>query len=330
MKYIHGIDIGYSNLKTVTGPSGTIPKEILLPAGAGPASKMVAEFASSTDGDGKNFVNINGEDWVAGISMSQLEGVERDLHADYPVTDKYRALFYASLMMAETDHIDTLVTGLPVDQFKNFELRERLVERLKGGAGGHKINNSRTVTVGDVIVLPQPVGAYMDLLSHIEDIELMEEGRILVLDPGFFSCDWVMMQGKALKKDSSGTSTQAMSRVLEQAADLINKEHQSTSCSKDQLEDAIRRDKKYIFIDGNRCVFKQAVKQAAAQVAPQALAKMRQSMRDDSRNPDIVLLAGGGGEVYAEAAREIFPRSRVEVPRDPTLANARGYWFYGE
>jgi plasmid segregation protein ParM len=53
-------------------------------------------------------------------------------------------------------------------------------------------------------------------------------------------------------------------------------------------------------------------------------------MRDDSRNPDIVLLAGGGGEVYAEAAREIFPRSRVEVPRDPTLANARGYWFYGE
>lgn len=332
MSFVLGMDIGYSNLKLTMGESGTKPDEILMPAGAGPSSKLLREFAidDSKNNKEKNcYVNINGSEWVGGVSMSSLEGVERDLHADYPSTDKYKALFYTSLLKTGRTHIDKIVTGLPVDQFKDFEKRESLVSKLKGDRGGHQINGSTFVTVGSVVVLPQPMGAWMNLLAEIDDVELLEEGRIVVFDPGYFSTDWVAMQGRSLKNDSSGTSTQAMSRILETASDIINKERDTNSCNKDQLEDAIRRQREYIFIDGNRIVFKEYIDLAAKEIAPQALSKMKQSMRDDNRNPDIFLITGGGGLTYADAAREVFPKSRVIIPQNPTMANSNGFWFYG-
>ena len=334
MKYVLGMDIGYSNLKLAMGFSGDTPKEVLLPAGAAPASQMLTDFSAIIDGasqsKAQSFVNVNGEEWVAGISMVQLEGVERELHADYPSTDKYKALFYASLLQTGMDHIDVLVTGLPVDQYRDFELRERLVENLKGVNGGHRVNESKFITIGEVAVLPQPFGAYMNLLSSTNDLELMEEGLVVSLDPGYFSFDWVAMLGRALKKNSSGSSTQAMSKVLEKAAELINEMHDTSSCSKDQLEDAIRRGREYIFVDGNRVIIEPVMNEAGDIVAPIAMTKFKQSMRDDSRNPDIVLIAGGGSKFYEKSAREAFPKSKVVVPQNPTMANARGYYFYGE
>lgn len=35
--FVLGVDIGYSNLKLAIGQSGSEPKTIILPAGAGPA-----------------------------------------------------------------------------------------------------------------------------------------------------------------------------------------------------------------------------------------------------------------------------------------------------
>ena len=38
--FVLGVDIGYSNLKLAIGQSGSEPKTIILPAGAGPADRM--------------------------------------------------------------------------------------------------------------------------------------------------------------------------------------------------------------------------------------------------------------------------------------------------
>ena len=37
--FVLGVDIGYSNLKLAIGQSGSEPKTIILPAGAGPADR---------------------------------------------------------------------------------------------------------------------------------------------------------------------------------------------------------------------------------------------------------------------------------------------------
>lgn len=325
MTYCLGLDIGYSGLKCEMGEIGKAPKKLMLPAGAGPASKLPAQM-SGNERDGAIHIMLDGEPWVAGIPVDYLENWERDLHPDYPSTKNYRALFYAALLKTGRDQIDHLVTGLPVSQYLDFNLREKLVERLEGR---HQITATKSVLVEKVTVLPQPVGAYMHLVSATNDIDTLEEGRVIVVDPGFFSVDWVAMQGGALRKDSSGTSHKAMSRVLEEACKYFIDEFGAGACTKEKLENAIRGEKSRILVFGERVEIAPFLDRAIKTVAPQAMASMRQAMRDEDQGADIVLLAGGGAQAYAEATREVFPRSKVIVPKDPVLANAQGFYFYG-
>lgn len=326
MSYCLGMDIGYSNLKLVMGEGGSKPVEVLLPAGAGPASKLPTQMSS--DGSETALrISLNGEPWAAGVPADYLEGWSRDLDADYPASDNYKALFYAALLKTGRQEIDRLVTGLPVSQFQNFERREQLVDRLKGT---HAVTSKVSVQVHDVVVLPQPVGAYMNLLSYTDDIDLMEEGRVVVVDPGFYSVDWVAMQGRALRKESSGTSVQAMSRVLEETCRLIVEEMGAGACTSEKLEGAIRSGRQNILVFGQRTAFQPFLDQATKVVAGQAMAALKKSMREESNNgADIVLLAGGGAAIYGDAAREVFPRSKVIVSANPVMANAQGFWFYG-
>lgn len=327
MTYCLGLDIGYSNLKITMGEADRPQREIVLPAGAGPAAKMPTRL-SSHESDNAIHVMIDNEPWVAGVPTDFLENWERDLHSDYPSTRNYRALLHAALLKSGRDRIDRLVTGLPVDQYLDYGRRDQLVANLQGT---HQVTAKQAVEVGEVVVLPQPVGAYLHLLSiaNEELIDLLEEGLVIVLDPGYFSVDWVAMQGRSLRKGSSGTSQKAMSRVLEEASRLVVEEHGSGACTKEKLENAIRQGRETVLAFGNRVPVKPFFDEAVKAVAPQAMSSLRQAMREEDRGADIILLAGGGGAAFAEAAREVFPKSRVEVPEKPVLANAQGFYFYG-
>jgi plasmid segregation protein ParM len=283
---------------------------------------------SSNESDGAIHIMLNGAPWVAGVPVDRLENWERELHPDYPSTDSYKALFYAALLKTGQKRIDRLVTGLPVSQYLDFERREALIEQL---TGTHQISAKRTVEVVEVDVLPQPVGAYMQLLSvsNEDEMETMEEGQVIVLDPGYFSVDWVAMQGRSLRKDSSGTSEKAMSRVLEETARLIEEECGSGAATKEKLENAIRNGRKSILVFGERVEAKPFLDKAIQAVAPQAMSSLRAKLREEKAGADIILLAGGGGAAYADAARQVFKRGQVIVPEIPVLANAQGFWFYG-
>lgn len=53
------------------------------------------------------------------------------------------------------------------------------------------------MTVKSVVVVPQPAGAYMDIVSSTKDeglLEVLREGKTVVIDPGFFSVDWVALE----------------------------------------------------------------------------------------------------------------------------------------
>jgi len=54
---------------------------------------------------------------------------------------------------------------------------------------------------------------------------------------------------------------------------------------------------------------------------------IRQTLRGETREVDLVLLAGGGAATYAEATRETYPRARVVVAHEPVVANVRGFWL---
>ncbi len=320
-----GLDIGYSNLVVVHGTNRDNLKTEVLPAGAGPLDLLPQQIKG---GEGSSLqVLIDNEKWAAGVEPERLQGWDRELHEDYPSTKAYSALFKAALLLTGQEKIDRLVTGLPVNQYTDSKRVSELVARLKGT---HTVTPKRTVHVEDVMVVPQPTGAFIDAATTADRnlVEIMDEGRVLVIDPGFFSVDWVLFSEGEVRIKSSGTSLKAMSVLLDEMDTRIQ-DHHGASVGLDLLEKAIRAQRKSILLLGQRINLEEYWKQACSHVAPNALVPLRQSMREEGLNVDVVILAGGGAEAYKEAAEEIFPKAKIQVSTDSVQSNGRGFWHCG-
>lgn len=321
--YVVGLDIGYSNVKIVYGDTTRRSSNMVMPAVSAPAS--YASFSMIGEEDRDPIVRVNGEQWVAGIQPSRIEGWSRVVHDNYTDTDGYYALFLSAMSATGVSYIDRVVTGLPVAHYTNFDSRAKLINQLTGthvGVGGHKFE------IGEVKIVPQPMGSFMSLVSTYEDSEVIEEGKVLVIDPGFFSVDWLVINRMRPHMSTSGTSMKAMSKLIERTAGYIEEQY-GEGVSQISIETALRSGRDYIFHYGQRVSITEPIRRAASEESGQVLSKIKSSKREDNDAIDIVLLAGGGASLYKEAAEENYSRSRIILPDDPVMSNAQGFWFLG-
>ena len=318
--FVLALDVGYSNLKLLAGPPGEPPSVTVLPAGAGPASALPLRVGAAPGRQDGLAVEVGGVAWAAGVEPSRLRTVPRELHPDYPASPGYLALVHAALLAAGRAHVDLLVTGLPVSQWMDAA-RRAAVQRLIEGI--HQVTAAQRVAVASVDVLAQPIGAYLDL--DAAEPATLSQSRVLVVDAGFFSVDWALFDEGDMRAASSGTSTEAMSVVLDATGELIRRDHGSR-IGRDLLERALRGGAAAVPLFGRPVELAPYLAEAARQTTHVALTAVLQSLRGEEREVDLVLLAGGGAATYEPAARELFPRARVKVPDAPVLANVRGYW----
>lgn len=317
---IVGIDIGYSNLKLAFGKRGAQPRTVLRPAGAAPADRFGSRFDGKAHDDFLH-VQVEGEPFVAGVSPDRAEMWGRSLHADYPSSASYKALFHAGLLLSEVENIDMLVTGLPVSQYLDETQRRDAQKRM---SGVHQITPKRAVTVKKVKVIPQPIGGLLDYISQ-ENADI-EDARILVIDPGFFSVDWVVVANKDLHRQSSGTSLNASSVVLEEASRLIARDH-GGALSVESLERAIRSGKGSTLVLGQRIELAPYLDEASKVVVPVVMESIQKSLRMERETPDLVVLVGGGARFFKDAVQDVFPRLNVATPKESVFSNARGFWL---
>jgi plasmid segregation protein ParM len=315
-------DIGYSNLKLAFGEKGNDPTVLLRPAGAAPADRFGQRF------DGKRqdeflHVLVDDENFIAGVPSDRAEFWSRSLHAEYSSSSSYKALFHAGLLLSEMDHIDVLVTGLPVSQHQDEVRRKALAEQM---AGTHQVTAKRQVTVDNVKVLPQPIGGLLDYIAQ-ENADI-EDARVLVVDPGFFSVDWVVVAHRDIHRNSSGTSQNASSVVLEEASKLIAKDHGS-SVSIETIENAVRNGKESVQVLGQPVELAPYLEEASKRVGGVVIQSIQKSLRVESAMPDIVVMVGGGAGFFHEAVQNAFPKIKVAIPKDPVYSNARGFFLMG-
>jgi plasmid segregation protein ParM len=321
--FVVAMDVGYSSLKILAGMAGTAPAVTILPAGAGPLAAMPDRLGRGRD-DRDLVVSVDGAAWAAGVEPGRLQNWERELHPDYPATAAYRALFHAALLVSGRERVDRLVTGLPVAQHQDTARRERLRAAL---IGVHQVTPERQVTVEQVDILAQPVGAYLDAIGSAAAAAVFNTARTLVIDAGFFSVDWMLIDGGELRSANSGSSTSAMSLLIEAADDLIQQDR-GDRLGLNQIEKALRAGSGTVPLFGSPVELAPYLTAAAKRTASAAITAVRRSMRSERRAVDVVLLTGGGAAIYADAAREAYPRSQVVVSADPVLANACGFWDY--
>lgn len=325
---VMALDVGYSNLKLAVGPAGATPRVIVRPAGAAPADRLGERLGDGGPGAADAapvIVEIRGRRWAAGIEPGRFEaGWARSLHEDYAGTDAYLALVLAALVLTGESTIDTVVTGLPVSQSQDPRRREALRALL---VGTHD-TSAGPVAVRNVRVLAQPVGAYLDLVWSATDPALLDRiatGTVLVLDAGFYSFDWALVVAGDLRRSASGTSLEAMSVLLERAAKRIADAHGGKSVPLG-LEAAVRAGKATFLQAGHAVALPPLLESVAREVSTVALEMLRQSLRREHTNIDLVVLAGGGGELYGGAVGSLFPGASVVVSNHPVAANVRGFF----
>lgn len=320
---IVGLDIGYSNLKVSYGTGDSIsPKTVLRPAGAAPADK----FGKRLDGklqDDFIRVLVNGKEYIAGVSPSRAQVWSRSLHEEYASTESYAALFKAGLLLTGMQHIDLLVTGLPVSQYMEEKRKSSLIKMMQGS---HLISSGKMIEVSEVKVVPQPIGGFVKFLMDTR--EEVEDANLLIIDPGFFSVDWVVVNNNEIRNQSSGTSLNACSILLGEVAKSISQKFE-TKIDLETIENAVRKNKTSVLVLGQRVALTPFLERARETVGPSVSELLQQAVRNEGKDVDLVILVGGGAKLYFDVARRAFHRQRVLISKNPVFANSDGFWYYG-
>jgi len=319
---IMGLDIGYSNLKIYVGevddhkgmilPAGVMPSDSILDVGMG--------FNSFLEDTVK--VTVDNESYFAGVAQEYIEGTSRVLSANYPSTIEYRALFHAALLLASTNKVEHLVTGLPVNEFMDKNKVKRLKDML---TGEHTVTAKRSIEVEKVSIVPQPIGGYVTAHRKMPEIENMD---ILVIDPGFYSVDWVVLRQAKFQRETLGSSMRAMSVLIEQASNLIFTDYGGHE-SVERIETAIREGKETVYLYGEKIDIKHYLHKASETVGAEVMRNVNASLRNAKSGIDAVLLVGGGASFFKEAAQDCFPKSKFIEPDNSVLGNAEGFWLMG-
>lgn len=336
LSVVAAVDVGYGNVKCVIGGGDGNSLDVVLPAGAAPAEQMPKLINRQPDLKGGELVLVPTASgvvpWVGGVEQVVVQGGVRQTHAQYSSTPAYHALFLSALARMRSERIDLLVTGLPVSQYYDPREGEPLRQRLqKLMTGRHHINDRVTVEVGRTLVIPQPTGTFMGVAAQPEHSYLVTDQSLttLVVDAGFYSVDYVSLSGRSVRDQSSGSSQLATSHILEKAAAAL-----SVSLDRyvdpDRLDAAFRAGAPMLRLGGEEVDYLAPLRAAAAEVAEDVVGEIQRKMRGDKSSADVLILAGGGAELYAPALAKVFPKAKLIRPADPVLSNARGYYTYGQ
>ncbi len=264
-------------------------------------------------------VLVDDELWVGGVSQKRLSHTVRQLHNNYTRSKPYRALFHAALNHVGKPEIDCLVTGLPVSQYFDGEKREELRTQLMGS---HEVAPGVTVDVGQVVIMPQPVGGYFHYLDNLKDPSVVTDGVVAIVDSGFFSFDWAVFEKGDLLEEHSGTTLSAASSVIEQMQKAITREHKlSRKVSMELLEQNIREGKDKLYLGKKRTSIDVAIKEASTTVASEAFSALMLSIREQADEFNELHIVGGGASMYLDSAKSLFPNVNISITNEPVLAN---------
>jgi len=316
-----GLDVGYSNVIAAFGDGTGAPERIVRPSQAAPLSILPGDAGLRA---GEVLVDVEGEQWVAFAAPGRVqEG--RELHEDYTASKAYEALFKGALLNAagEGDVIDVLVTGLPVTQARDDAYVDGLIARM---TGTHRVSAKRQITVKSVQVVAQPIGTLTDIYCTSEHADVIEESVSLIIDPGFFSVDWVLFDHRELVSQSSSSSLNAMSVLLAACNEEIAKDEGGIP-GVEKIEHALQSGKDFILLFGRKIQLKEYLDRAAARVIPGVFVEIKQKLRFlKGRAIDCVILGGGGASIYESYAKAEFPESLVVRPTDAICSNAFGFY----
>jgi plasmid segregation protein ParM len=335
-KIVRALDVGYGNVKFVRSHKSLEAKVIcdMFPSRSPAASE-------STIGEGTLkkrdtvVVNVNGTNYEVGHDVIQAQGandISSILDNKFVRSDGYMARVLGALHYMftdiEQDYIDLLVVGLPVNNIK--EHKEFLIGKLKGK---HEIPFGRVIEIKEVRVFEQPLGAFFNFMYSPDEPENfsyndVKNQRNLIIDPGMYTFDWLLVDSMKASDNRSGGTARAMSDVIKAMAKVIAKEQKTTTEQVFKIIDDAIRSNRQPRIFSNEINLEDYI-QHAKTVVNESVDALANSVGDGA-DVDNIMLVGGGARFFLESIKNKFPRHKIITTDNSVFANVIGFQMAGE
>lgn len=278
----------------------------------------------------------------------------RDMTDAYYDSNVYHALMRGALVYMGERHIHSLVLGLPMNHFEN---PERVAKLEKAYTGVINLAPGLTVTIDRAVVHPQPFGGYLSLgndleginkaleeypncgLSDIKSVNELAKLNILIVDPGEYTLDWLMMTPTgAAQRASSAAGDAGRHRVLRVVHGMIAEKLKAPlgvtfmSDIDKALREKTRLRVRVQAFDLQSDEFQKAIMQAVEDPVRQML----EGLRGAEDRVDLVAVLGGSPLEIANAIRIAKPWLPVYCPsngvgqQSSMFANVRGFQEWSE
>ncbi len=326
---VRAIDVGFGNTKYVDRSQNGEVSCALFPS-LTPITGLSNLTGNIFQRRNTVAIDVKGVRYEIGKDSPIAQGgnPSRVLDPSFSRSDNYIALVRGALYYMGASSIDNLIVGLPVSTYR--DLHEELAKTLTGdhpipscvlGAG------STFVTVHRVRALPQPMGAFFDHVYRANRFTDIGQRKHLVIDPGFFTLDWLLCHGVKAIEHRSGAHNGGVSSILRTINDAIGRDLKTQITELTELDNAIRenRNPRYFGNEVDISRFKPLIMMKTREAVSALAASV-----GNSADIDSIILAGGGTQLYKEAVQEKFPHHQIHIAHDPVFANVRGFQQAGE
>ena len=152
----------------------------------------------------------------------------------------------------------------------------------------------------------------------------------LSIDPGYNTVDWFVCQGMSANDSLSDAVQRGMGTVLRAIAEDMIKTHgfDATPAELVRRIDYSLMTGEPFQLFGHDFDLKTHMS-AGNDVIQEAVQAIKNSVGSGS-DIDVIILAGGGASLYAQAMKDKFPKHKVVTLDNPALANVRGFHMIGE
>jgi plasmid segregation protein ParM len=317
---VRSMDIGFGNTKVLVGYDAEgNPQFFYFPS---LAPKAARSEAGESFGDSRDtvVVDVNGLQYEVGPdSIDLANDVEsRILHDQYVFSDQYQALFRGGLYYMDTPEIDFLQLGLPFNMMHN-------AEEVRKNAIGEFTVGDRKVIVKDAGVIEQPLGGYEYHCANASDGEDMEDEVVLIIDPGYYTFDWVIVKNGKLIEPRSGAVQGGVSRVLSMVAKAISEKHLKGEDynNLEAVDKALMKESRTLRIYGKKYDLTPLL--SAALPAIDGPINQMINRVGDMKDIDRVVLLSGGARMFKLRLTKLLHKFEIEIPNAGIFANCWGY-----
>tara|TARA_B100000700_G_C15063014_1_gene867331 strand:+ start:8647 stop:9789 length:1143 start_codon:yes stop_codon:yes gene_type:complete len=333
---IGAIDVGYGNTKYTKGVNEQGELELDMFPSVSPLAPQQSMAGGLLGQRNVKIVDIEGTKYEVGPDAeltANNSGTVKNLNENYIFSEQYKALFLGALAYMNKEHYDYIVLGLPVNYLNNTE---KLQEMFKGE---HKVSEELTCNIDNVIVVPQPLGAFYDIAINQEKyFDLIEETN-LVIDPGFLTYDFLTTYGLKPIESRSDALNGGMSRVLNTIAISISESIGKPYKDYASIDRSIRKPKKVKNPETGKFELTRIIKIAGKEydllphiknstpTIENAINHMTNVVQtyDDLNN---IILAGGADSIFEKKIREHIQRDILKA-ENAIYSNVRGFWLIG-